>query len=79
MTFDEFWKQSGWHSENAELYEGTAEYNLAQDAWDAALKSAASQVEQKALLSFGQRERALKEVVVMLRLAMLKSSAQRGR
>lgn len=35
MTFDEFWKQSGWHSENAELYEGTSEYNLAKDAYEA--------------------------------------------
>jgi len=34
MTFDEFWKQSGWHSPGEEIG-GTSEYNLAKDAYEA--------------------------------------------
>jgi len=33
MTFDEFWKQSGWHSEVDDS--GTSEFHLAKDAYQA--------------------------------------------
>lgn len=38
-AFLDFWKQSGWYSAGEEIG-GTSEYNLAQDAWNAALTAA---------------------------------------
>ncbi len=40
MTFDEWWKKdSGWGDSDAGLYE-LAEYQLAKDAWNAAIDEA---------------------------------------
>lgn len=45
MTFDEFWKnKSGWWSENIELYDGTSEYSLAKDAYEAGVQSQAEYI-----------------------------------
>ena len=34
LSFEDFWKQSGWHTPGEE---GCSEYHLAQDAWNAAI------------------------------------------